>query len=308
MDTCKICGEKVTEEKHYFSKHKIKVADYFIKYFLKVDLYTGEPIPFKNKEQYLSTDFLNKDNLKTFLKNSPSRKAEDYCVNLLKRRKEAKNLIWTPTQVELRSILSPSIIYLSQLFGDYYKTCEQLGFKNKFTNPPNKIEQSFRYSNPDYCIFIDSREQRFLDLNYPVEIKKLEVGDYGLSSPEECGNIYIERKSISDMIGSLSSGLERFTKEIERAKAAGAYLIILVEENLNNALAFNSLPHVFGKTKVTPDYIFHIVRELTQKYPHIQFLFSGNRAESARLVKQILFSEGICRNFDLQLALDLKTL
>jgi hypothetical protein len=61
-------------------------------------------------------------------------------------------------------------------------------------------------------------------------------------------------------------------------------------------------------TRVTPDFIFHNVRDLIQQYPHIQFLFVDGRQECVRIVKKLLLSDVLKDKFDLQLAYDLKLL
>ena len=121
-------------------------------------------------------------------------------------------------------------------------------------------------------------------------------------------NCYIERKGIGDFIGTLSGGYDRFTREIERAAEAEAQLIVLVEESLSNCMGFNYLPHVYKKTKVTPDYIFHNVRKLIQTYPHIQFLFVKGRVEASETIKKIFTCDCAYKKIDLQLAYDTKML
>ena len=102
--------------------------------------------------------------------------------------------------------------------------------------------------------------------------------------------------------------LERFEKEIIRAKDENINLIVLVEDTLSHAVSFKYLPHISKKIKATPEYIFHNVRQLIQKYPHIQFLFVGGRKEAARVVKKIFFSGCSYKKIDLQYAYDTKVL
>ena len=102
--------------------------------------------------------------------------------------------------------------------------------------------------------------------------------------------------------------IERFEKEIVRAKEIEAKLIIVVEDTLANAMRFKFLPYISKKIKVTPEYIFHNVRYLIQKYPHIQFLFVKGRKESKRVIKKIVFSGCSHEKIDLQLAYDTKIL
>ena len=85
--------------------------------------------------------------------------------------------------------------------------------------------------------------------------------------------------------------------------------MILVERKMDDCLAFNKLRHVYKKnTRVTPDFIFHNVRYLIQKFPHIQFLFVKGREECVRVVKRILLTSIPQKKFDLQLAYDLDLL
>ena len=96
---------------------------------------TNSIIIYKNKEQYFNTDFNNKNNLKNWLKAQSLEKQKEYCKDFLIKRKEKKGLEYTPSQVELRSVLSPSVIYLQEIFGDYYQFAGDLGFKNKYIYP-----------------------------------------------------------------------------------------------------------------------------------------------------------------------------
>ena len=143
----------------------------------------------------------------------------------------------------------------------------------------------------------------------PTEIKGLKFGDYALSEKSLTCNCYIERKSLADFISTISvQNYDRFCREIERAAENDANLIIVIEDTLTNALAFPFLPYISKKIKVTPEFIFHKVREMIQKYDHIQFLFVKGRKESVRVIEKIFFSNCIYKKIDLQLAYDKKSL
>jgi hypothetical protein len=101
---------------------------------------------------------------------------------------------------------------------------------------------------------------------------------------------------------------DRFKNEIDRAKKSGAYLIVIVEEKLSNALSFQYLPHISKKIKATPEYIFHNVRELLQNYNNLQFLFVDGRGEMIRVIESIFAADSFYEQIDLQLAYDLKLL
>ncbi len=67
-------------------------------------------------------------------------------------------------------------------------------------------------------VIVDTREQAPLQFaSLPFEVDTLATGDYSARGLES--DISIERKSISDLIGSLTSGRERFMRELERMRA-----------------------------------------------------------------------------------------
>ena len=309
---CKECGKKFETERQlhaHIKVHKLRVVGYYQKHYPMHDLYDKKIIKYKTKEQYLSTDFNSRTNLRLWLKERPLEEAVDYCQTLLSKRKLKKSLIYTPTQVELRTILSPPIQYLHDIFDNYYSHCESLGFENKYQFPTEIIEGK-EYNKPQYSIHVDTREQLPLKFDdYPTQSMTLSVGDYTFSEPRLTCNCYIERKSLADFISTMSvRNFERFEKEIIRTKEMEANLIVLVEDTLSNAMSFKYLPHISKKIKVTPEYIFHNVRYLVQKYPYIQFLFVKGRGESERVIQKIFFSGCFYKKIDLQLAYDIKIL
>ena len=308
---CQAC-EKVFETERqlhaHLKAHKLLMVEYYQKYFPRYDLYDKKIIKFKNKKQYLSADFNTRTNLRLWLKELPQKKREEYCISVLRDRKAEKGLTYTPTQVELRTIMSPPVQYYNQEFGNYYRACADLGYENKF-NCFSDIVSDSEYDKPEYTILIDTREQ--VPLKFPnreTQITTLKFGDYAFSNKQATCNCYIERKSLSDFIGTMSGGYERFINEIERAQEAEAYLVVLVEDTLQHALSFPYLPQISKKIKATPEFIFHRVRSLIQKYPMIQFLFVKGRVESSRVVEKIFTSKCIHEKIDLQLAYDEKVL
>ncbi len=78
----------------------------------------------------------------------------------------------------------------------------------------------------------DSREQKPLDFSpfepygVRVEHRKLRTGDYSLKGYER--QVFVERKSLSDAVGTLTHGRERFTREIyDRAAFASVRLLVV---------------------------------------------------------------------------------
>jgi hypothetical protein len=307
---CKVDGKEFKDEKSLhlaLRGYGLNKEKYYHTYYPRRDLLTGDTINFKTKEQYLNSDFNDKNNLKKWLKQQTIQKAQEYCRGLLVKRRNDKNLIYAPSQIELRTIMSPSIIFYNKIFDDYYELCSDIGLENKFIHP-NIITNQFKNKlNSKNTIYVDTREQNWLKFDIPFEIKTLPFGDYTANN-DNC-NCYIERKSLSDFISTLSvKNFDRFKNEIEKAHVNNSYLIVIVEEKLSNALSFQYLPHISKKIKATPEYIFHNVRQLMQEYSNLQFLFVDGRTEMKSSIEAILSSNCFYKKVDLQLAYDMKLL
>lgn len=307
---CKVCEKEFETERQlhaHLKAHKLRVAAYYQKYYPRYDLYDQKIIKFKSKDYYFSNDFNTRVNQLKWLKQQPLDKAKEYLKILLSKRKREKELVYSPCQIELRTVAIPSIVTFEQYFDDYYKLCSSLGLKNKYKKIKN-IEVT-GVLNKGHKILIDSREKEPLKFNIPSEVYGLKFGDYTLNDKEMTCNCYIERKSLADFISTLSTlNYERFCREIERAGEQEANLIILVEDTLTHALSFPFLPHISKKIKATPEFIFHNVRQIIQKYNHIQFLFVNGRREAVRVSEKIFLSNCIHKSIDLQLAYDKKIL
>jgi DNA excision repair protein ERCC-4 len=66
-------------------------------------------------------------------------------------------------------------------------------------------------------IVIDTREQTPLRFNFPTVIGTLPTADYSVAGLEE--DFAVERKSLPDLFGSLTSGRDRFRRELQRLLA-----------------------------------------------------------------------------------------
>jgi ERCC4-type nuclease len=185
------------------------------------------------------------------------------------------------------------MIFLTKIFPDYYQLCADLGFKNKY-----KLIDKLPNNDTPYFVQIDTREQRLLAFE-GATVEKLNFGDYKLHDSKEYA-VYFERKSLNDFVGTMSSGYERFTREIGRAEKFNSHLIIIVENPIVEALNFNRLEKKSFTTRTTPQYIFHNVREIIQKNPHVQFLFVHGRNTAMKVMKRIYQMGDIYKECDLQ--------
>ena len=294
----------------HLKAHKMRMAEYYQTHYPRHDKHDGKIIKFKSKDYYFEHDFNSRTNLRLWLKDQDKETAKSYCRELLVIRKEKKNLIFAPTQVELRTLMMPAIQIYNALFGDYYDLCEEIGLLPKFRNPKGEYSRELdkKSIKQKFKIYVDTREQKPLKFGVNTEVKNLKFGDYAFSHPGCSGACHIERKSVSDFVGTLSGGFKRFVNEIERAGEASTSLIILVEENINKCRSFNHLPQVSKKIKATPEYVFHNVRYLIQAYPHVQFLFVNNRDDASRVIEKIFLGDSNHGHVDLQYCYDNKIL
>lgn len=309
---CKECGKSFSSERSlhsHFKVHGLRVVSYYQKHFPRYDLYDGKIIKFKTKEDYFNREFNTRTNQRKWLESQKPEESRKYLTGLIKKRIEEKNITVAPCQVELRTLMAPSIIFYEKFFKDYYELCSSLGLEKRYIQPKQTIVAKTYKNRKDLKVYVDTREQLPLKFNIPSENRALKFGDYALNDKSLTCNCYVERKTLADFISTISvMNYDRFCREIERAKEDDAQLIVLVEESLSNALSFPFLPHISKKIKATPEYIFHKVRGLIQKYDHVQFLFVDGRKEAVRVIEKIFFSECMHKKIDLQLAYDKKTL
>lgn len=304
MANCLACQKTFETEaglhKH-IKVHKLLLAEYYQKYLPRYDKWDNSIIKFRNKDQYFATDFNDRENLRQWVNSGDRSTVRAYCKALLEIRREKKGLVWTPSQVELRTTMLPPIQTYHSLFGDYYALCDELGFKLRFQKNAT-IEGGYAPSQA-YTIYVDTREQKpFLFEGLSSERRALKFGDYASSADNL---LAIERKSPQDFCGTFSGGLDRFRRELDRAKAAGAYLIVLVEDSLNRMLRFNYQPYVYHKNvRINPEYIFFNVRDIIQDYENVQFLFVENRDVAESMVSRLFNSAGSYKHVDLQLFYD----
>jgi hypothetical protein len=315
MVKCEICGKEFKSDRSlhaHLKAHKITVVEYYQQFFPRFDLYSGDPIEYKSKEQYFEVAFNSPLNFRKWREEAPTYTVRKFCLEMIRKRIKKKNMQYSMCQVELRSLKYPAINELNRIFGDYYDTCSELGLENKY-------KKTFLFKDnqqkDDLVIYVDTREKNPLKFNTKTELKGLKFGDYALSTEDDRYTCRIERKSLADFVGTLRpDNYERFRREIEKAQEANALLVILIEQDFKHALSFgylrkkHSKERIFKNTKVTSQYILRRVRDLIYEYPLIQFLFVDGRREASRVVEKIFSNEKTVRHVDLQLAYDSKKL
>lgn len=308
MVKCLECGKEFKDDfgvHRHVKQHKLNTASYYAKHFPRFDKFNGKPIIFEDRDQYFEVHFNSPKNMKDWLLSSSEEDAKAYIREVLTARKNKKNLIYSLTQVELRSLHLPGMVYLDKLFGSYYKECEALGFKNRF--PYTRFNGAWKEFNEKHKIIVDTREQLPLTFDGINTIhSKLEFGDYKLNDDIFSHNCVVERKSLSDFYSTLGNDkqLVRFEKELIRAQEAKFNLIILVEEPLSKLpdLAKN-LKSIDIRLKGLT-YVTFNMRRILQKFLNAQFLFVDNTEEASEVIIKLFKSDGQYKDIDLQYAYD----
>jgi hypothetical protein len=279
----------------------IKQANYYEQYFPRADKLTNEKIPFKDYNQYFSTDFANQNNFKKWIKLNPV-EGQKWVVDRLIKRKTEKGLKFAPSEIELRLQGLPSILWIDlYLPGGYSRICQDIGLPSRYSSATPTVDLG-----KPLDIIEDTREQKGLKFSAHIKVsrQKLEYGDIALASSQL---VAVERKSLVDLCGTISAGYERFTREIERAKDDGGYLVVCVEESFDNFKSISYLPHT-KHVKASYSFLAHRIREICEKFDNVQFCFCDGRPHMARVVEFVLKTGDSIRTIDLQLLIDSKGL
>ena len=109
---CKECGEEFSSEKSlhaHIKKHGFYVADYYVKHYPRFNKLNGNPIQFKNKEQYFSTDFSNRNQMRKWCEESDKSEVRNYILKTLAERIRLKEWKYAPNHLELYKTKLPDI-------------------------------------------------------------------------------------------------------------------------------------------------------------------------------------------------------
>ncbi len=129
-------------------------------------------------------------------------------------------------------------------------------------------------------IIVDTREQTPWAFPPDVEItsKKLDAGDYSLAGFEQL--VAIERKSLNDMLGCITSGRERFIRELQRLRGYNTKAVII--ESTIAEVQMNKY-----RSKVHPNAVIGSICSWQSRYG-VPFIWAHNREISAGVCQTIL--------------------
>ena len=137
-------------------------------------------------------------------------------------------------------------------------------------------------------IIIDTREQRpwsFEPHLVHSTVGTLKTGDYAIAGDD---GFAIERKGLDDFVGTISTGWDRFCREIERMKDWPAKVVIV--EGTFEQCCFTErndeiIPPVHGHHRITPQFIAKQISILSLM--GVAVLFAGDAGLAAGLAYTI---------------------
>ncbi|NQU42138.1 ERCC4 domain-containing protein, partial [bacterium] len=136
----------------------------------------------------------------------------------------------------------------------------------------------------------DSREQAPLQFSpeVTVRVEALTVGDYSLPGLEY--EIVIERKSLSDLLGSITHDRDRFNRELRQMRGF-RFAAIVVEASWSDILQGNY------RSRTHPNSVIGSLMSFSIKYG-VQVVLAENHATAAVLTERMLrlYRERILRD------------
>lgn len=145
-------------------------------------------------------------------------------------------------------------------------------------------------------IIIDSREQSPWSWDphlVRTSVSGLDAGDYALAV--DCTPVNgraslmvrfsIERKSLDDFIGTISTGWERFQREVYRMREFPAKIVIVEGDFADCCFGPGSTPPPHSHPKISPQFIAKRVAELS--FMKVSVLFAGQAHYAAGLAYRI---------------------
>lgn len=132
-------------------------------------------------------------------------------------------------------------------------------------------------------IITDSREK----LPYWKDnVQNLSVGDY--TTEKLKGKMHIERKSLQDLYGTITSGNQRFKAELFRAAWERIRIEVYVEGSREDFINKN-FPKGSDR-KFSTDGLDRLIKTFEKKY-HLTFHWCKNRQQAKKLVMERLATE-----------------
>lgn len=136
-------------------------------------------------------------------------------------------------------------------------------------------------------IIIDTREQRpwsFDPSRADVTVSTLRTGDYALAGDD---GFAIERKSLDDFLGTISSGWDRFKRELHRMAGWPARVVIVEADFAQCCFSADGSPPTHSHHRLTPAFVAKRISQLTMS--GVTVLFAGNPELASALALTIFY-------------------
>lgn len=282
MSECKECGKKFKTTRGLathlrFYNHGMTFAKYQEKHNPRKCIECGNVIKYKDKyHQYVFCS--KKCQISNFKKRDPPLNAydrkynEEQLLNILRDLHTKYKGFITQKLVKSSSQVNHQIYY--DYFGSFSAACEKAGvphfkqLKQPSENEPKKITP--------FTIIIDTREQKPYRFENSIRMK-LDYGDY--KSQDLFNGVIFERKSLGDFRSTLSSQRDRFSREMQRAREANHYVLIIIDATLEQLFKTKA----YGKLSAKA--ILHFMKEFESQNADVcQFVFTGSREKSKQII------------------------
>jgi ERCC4-type nuclease len=167
-----------------------------------------------------------------------------------------------------------------RIFGSYCDFLKELELEPWFNK--NLPKQFWENNCADLEILIDTREQQPLNFNNSIE-SKLDFGDY-TAGGNKYSKTFVDRKAVGDFCSTMSGGIDRFRREMDRCVEFESYMFVVVESSVDKINEDNK------KFVKNISYVWHNVKQLMLEYPkNIQFIFAHSRKGAQKIIPKLLY-------------------
>lgn len=117
-------------------------------------------------------------------------------------------------------------------------------------------------------------------LYIPTEVSGLKTGDYSIPGFES--EIAVERKSLTDLYGTIGSGRNRFVRELERLSAMKVAAVV-IESNMDYAMKYPP-----ANSRLPPKAVFRSINAWEQEFPTIHWHWMSDKSFAEHKTFRIL--------------------
>lgn len=299
---CLECGASFKNKAglHIHANKHGGIAEYYQRNLPNRDRLDGSLINFKNPEQYLGECFNSLKNRSKFLQGCSTEEGREVILHELAADKKKYKLSFLPCQNFFISKERAGLISCERFFGTLEELSKKSGLENFYNeNMPDDFWHISDEKLKQCEIHIDTREQLPFEFNNSM-VNKLDFGDY-CAGGDFYSQTFVDRKSLNDFKGTFGVGMERFSREVARAKMFNSFLFVVVEAGIHDIIRQNEI----DRFRTNLSYAFSNVRKLLIEHSDvIQFVFCKDRHQAQDMTKRILYFGKRLYRCDVQLALD----